>query len=856
MTDLIKSNENWFDLCDYEENEDEDYDKNKSRIIMTKFKDRIEGHTVMCYNYLKHDDSRNKNDRNPTGKALKINECDELAVIDVDIKRDIDKTRTKIVQKLKPHDIIVKTCSGGLHIYCNKGDFKPASNRMIKIYKCDDYDIDIMCTKDSSKRSLVVLPGSKVRTTHKSNQDVSPSMDKQNENQNVQTSPDNNASPSPDNQNVQTSPDNNASPSNESNNVPSNNNSAKINLQNEKTRLIGTYSFVQGSYDAYIIRDVNDILQDLEISIPEQEMKEATQAPGPMIPMREIKRENRLQQEPDTIISNELTEAIVNGLFDLEIHNDGGSRPIDKEITLFTLFPALNSLNRLYIDEAYDNVFNKCKLTLNAQCNFLKMKERYSNRETSPYLLIKMYKIWKPDYYEEYIKPIIDHEEPKINFIDLLDDFCMVDIKKKCENGEYTCDKEVIQDLSRVIRYVVGTDNMFLLKYYDSKRNRYTMGFVNDSTMQMYMRKCRAWRVGKKIMTIADIFNQNESKLTVKGVAFNSTDPSVFSIFQGFKFPILEKYNYDKITNFLTFMREVIADSNIEVYNYLLNWISFIVQHPGEKTKTAIVLKGLQGIGKGTFTDTICEMLAGYSASNVTDISELTGTFNSVVENKMLIVLNELKNCGDERGANFNSLKSIITEHDIRINEKNQPRRDGDNVANFIFVTNNAYPVKIESGDRRYLVLKVSGKYKGNYDYFQNLIKIRKEEDFYPNLLTFFIKRNISDFLPAKIPMTDAKQDIIRASLSVMEDWICRHYVQLLEGMPCTEARLNKPCEIKESSFNLMINEKCEHTRRTINKKQIYVYKLKEECIPLYSQIADTLRSENDYVGSLDESIL
>ena len=723
---------------------------------------RIFGHTVECYNYLKHDGGKVKPGSKATGSALVINEVDGLSVVDIDIIKDHDIVREDLLMKLSDDDVVVQTVSGGLHIYCNKGDFKAASNRMIKVYQCDDYDVDIMCTIDKQKRSLVVLPGSRVRSTHKSN-------------------------------------------------------GTKPQSQT------GTYIFVQGSYESYITRTITDVLRDLDIELPAEEIKEATQAVGPIIPMKDLKKENR--EEPDTIISNELTEAIVDGLFDLEIHNDGGSRPIDKEITLFTLFPALNSLNRMFIDQAYNNVFSKCNLTLNAQLNFLRMKERYSTRETSPYLLVKMLRIWKPDYYDEVIKPIIESEEPKINVIDLTEEFSMPDIKKNCEEGIYTCDKEVIQDLSRVIRYVVGTDNMFLLKYFDAKRGRYTVGFVLESTMQTYMKKCRTWRVGKRIVTIADVFNRNESKLTVKGVAFKSDEPYVFSLFQGYKYPILDSYNNDIIAPFLAFVSEVICDNCSEIYEYITNWLSFIVQNPGEKTKTAIVLKGLQGIGKGTFTDTMCEMLAGYSASNVTEIAELTGTFNSVVENKMLIILNELKNCGDERGANFNSLKSIITENDIRINEKNQPRRDGDNVANFIFVTNNAYPVKIETGDRRYLVLKVNGKYKGDVGYFQMLHNLRKNPDFYPNLLTYFATKDIQNFLPSKIPMTPAKQDIIR-------------YEDLKEGMPCADARRLRPCDIRENSFNLMINEKCDHTRRSENGKQIYIYRLKQECLPLYEQLS------------------
>jgi hypothetical protein len=36
----------------------------------------------------------------------------------------------------------------------------------------------------------------------------------------------------------------------------------------------------------------------------------------------------------------------------------------------------------------------------------------------------------------------------------------------------------------------------------------------------------------------------------------------------------------------------------------------------------------------------------------------------------MLIVLNELKNCGEEPSANFDSLKSLITDEPLRVNKK------------------------------------------------------------------------------------------------------------------------------------------------------------------------------------------
>ncbi|KAH7825004.1 putative Poxvirus D5 protein [Monocercomonoides exilis] len=138
--------------------------------------------------------------------------------------------------------------------------------------------------------------------------------------------------------------------------------------------------------------------------------------------------------------------------------------------------------------------------------------------------------------------------------------------------------------------------------------------------------------------------------------------------------------NNEIVKPFFDFTRKVVANDNEELYQYILC------------------------IGKNVWTNKLTELLSGYSCPNVTEIAELTGQFNSIVEKKIFIVHNELKNVGDDRTANFDALKRIIADSTIRINEKNQPRRTAENVVNFIFVTNHTYPEKIEIGDRRYVV--------------------------------------------------------------------------------------------------------------------------------------------------------
>jgi hypothetical protein len=201
----------------------------------------------------------------------------------------------------------------------------------------------------------------------------------------------------------------------------------------------------------------------------------------------------------------------------------------------------------------------------------------------------------------------------------------------------------------------------------------------------------------------------------------------------------------------------------------------------------------------------------------------------------MLSIFNELKNAKDK--TDFDSLKSIITEKTIRINEKFQPRHDAENVANFIFVSNNSFPVKIEAGDRRYVVLSCAGNYVGDREYFNNLFKSFTNE-FYVQLFNYYMKIYLSDFDPKNIPMTEAKLDLIEASRPVIEVWICEHYDELVNGMNCAEALKLKPDELKPKEFQLQLKTKCNRKRITNQDSQrVWYYVLKDEMRYLYKKI-------------------
>jgi hypothetical protein len=279
------------------------------------------------------------------------------------------------------------------------------------------------------------------------------------------------------------------------------------------------------------------------------------------------------------------------------------------------------------------------------------------------------------------------------------------------------------------------------------------------------------------------MFDMNAALFIRKCIKFYSLDPDILSTFHGYKYKPVR--NDELIQEYLRLINDVIASSDPISYEYVLNWIAYIVQHPGIKTRTALILKGLQRIGKNRFTDVVCEMLSGYSEANVTDISEMTGNFNSVVENKMIIIMNEVGNAKDNNSArgtygiaNWDSMKSIITDTTIRINEKNEPRRTSENVANLIFVTNNPHPVNIEQSDNRYAVFACNALHRGDHDYF-NRLSSGFTEEFYKALTWFFMNKDISGYNPEVILMNDARREMIEASRSIIDIFCCNHYDEL-----------------------------------------------------------------------------
>ncbi|KAH7819005.1 putative Poxvirus D5 protein [Monocercomonoides exilis] len=427
-----------------------------------------------------------------------------------------------------------------------------------------------------------------------------------------------------------------------------------------------TKVFTSSVYDIDIFAGIGDGKQRLvdQADSSDKEMKEQNTSVA-----MAAEPHNLLTQNGVVDTSPIVALALVDGLKDVEIHNDTGSLSLDSELTLLPLFAALNSLVNIngFDNQSIDFLFNQIRETVALTANAIthyeekRNRNRYRGHKSHPFVLQKIVKRWNPTYYNDVIIPLFrkeneQKEEPPreitVHEIDLNSSFSFSEIREKANRKQYSSLSEVAEDLTKVLRLVEARME-FIVKEFDIHTSCYSITFKTKSAMHELFITIKLCHDNKKTLTVETAFGQYSHVLSIDGEKFFSENSRIFSLFHGFKYLMANEQNDEIIKPFLDFTREVIANNNEELYQYILCWISSIVQNPGEKTETSLVLKGLQGIGKNTWTNELAELLAGYSCPNVTEIAELTGLFNSIVEGKMLIVLDELKNVGDDRTANF-----------------------------------------------------------------------------------------------------------------------------------------------------------------------------------------------------------
>ena len=210
--------------------------------------------------------------------------------------------------------------------------------------------------------------------------------------------------------------------------------------------------------------------------------------------------------------------------------------------------------------------------------------------------------------------------------------------------------------------------------------------------------------------------------------------------------------------------------SNEREQEILLDWMTHVIQNPGERINWALLLQGTQGTGKSYYANVLQWILG--SNVKILDPAALVGRFTSWASGSILNVVEEIRISGENRWQILDRLKSYIANDTIQIEEKGRDHRTVPNFTSYLFLTNHQDAIPLSNEDRRYCVLY--GDIQSKDDLHQKLNGAEASELYFSTLFdeskrrsdalaVFFMSRPISEGFRAKgrAPYTEARDRMI-----------------------------------------------------------------------------------------------
>ncbi len=152
----------------------------------------------------------------------------------------------------------------------------------------------------------------------------------------------------------------------------------------------------------------------------------------------------------------------------------------------------------------------------------------------------------------------------------------------------------------------------------------------------------------------------------------------------------------------LELLRDVICGGDDQLNTWMLNWFCNILKDPQNKSMTAPVLLGKQGVGKTVLLEYF-GIILGKGFMSVTQAEQIHGKHNAHLQHLLLLHSEEAVFGGDRK--HLSVLKSMITDRYQLIEPKNIGVYKVRNYMRLVFTSNELRAAPTESGDRRFTVL-------------------------------------------------------------------------------------------------------------------------------------------------------
>lgn len=222
----------------------------------------------------------------------------------------------------------------------------------------------------------------------------------------------------------------------------------------------------------------------------------------------------------------------------------------------------------------------------------------------------------------------------------------------------------------------------------------------------------------------------------------------------------------DRLLDLLRYICSGEANSR-ELYDWVLKWMAYPIQHPGAKLKSTIVVHGPQGTGKNLFFEAVMSIYGKYG--RILDQDALVDKHNDWASRKLFLIADEVV-AQASRYELKNKLKTLITGTWVRINPKHIAAYDEANHVNLVFLSNESMPAVLEEDDRRHCVIWTPPSRPADY-YAAILAEIN--DGGIAALHDHLLNLDLGDFNPgSRPPDTAAKQELIDLALDSPVEFI------------------------------------------------------------------------------------
>ena len=194
---------------------------------------------------------------------------------------------------------------------------------------------------------------------------------------------------------------------------------------------------------------------------------------------------------------------------------------------------------------------------------------------------------------------------------------------------------------------------------------------------------------------------------------------------------------------YLDHMKNIICDGSDEIYKWLLDWMADCVQDARTIKGTCVVLRGVEGCGKGAWADQFGQLF-GRHYTHLIDAERLTTKFNNLTSDSVVVFADEVLWPGDRKAANI--LKGMVSERRVTRESKGVDSIEVDNISHLIIASNEDWIVPAGPQSRRWLVLNVSDQVACKKPYFDKLFK-EMDDGGRAALLDMLLKRKITSNL-------------------------------------------------------------------------------------------------------------